>query len=265
MRTDTLIYSLASAIRFWRGTVVNSPRKAMPAQLLKLYDMEGCPYCRLVREQLTELDLDVMILPCPKKGSRFRAEAQRIGGKQQFPFLIDDNTGTQLYGSDAIMDYLHQTYPSDEAGPPMFRPLAHATSKLASMLVIAVLGMAGLKRRPSKEAAQPLELYAFESSPFSKPVRARLCELELPYILRNSGKGAWKEVGRATLGGEDNLQATQGSTINRDALARHTGRVQVPYLVDANTGEALFESLDIVRYLDRTYSLKTATQAQAAT
>jgi glutathione S-transferase len=28
----------------------------------------------------------------------------------------------------------------------------------------------------------------------------------------------------------------------------------VPYLVDPNTGEALFESADIVAYLDRTYA-----------
>ena len=37
-----------------------------------------------------------------------------------------------------------------------------------------------------------------------------------------------------------------------EALA---GKVMVPYLVDPNTGESMFESADIVRYLERTYAL----------
>jgi hypothetical protein len=113
-----------------------------------------------------------------------------------------------------------------------------------------------LRCRPSKAPAQPLELFGFESSPYTKPVRARLCELELPYLSRAAGKHDLSEVGRATLGGEDKLKAAHGSTPNRDWLARHTGRVQLPYLIDANTGDAMFESLAIVGYLDRTYGLK---------
>ena len=34
--------------------------------------------------------------------------------------------------------------------------------------------------------------------------------------------------------------------------AKH-GKVQVPYLVDVNTGQEMFESWDIIEYLDRTY------------
>ena len=52
-----------------------------PAELLQLFDIENCPYCRLVREALTELDLDVLILPCPKNGQRFRPELVERGGK----------------------------------------------------------------------------------------------------------------------------------------------------------------------------------------
>ena len=53
-----------------RGTTgINSaPAQSKPIQLLQLYDIENCPYCRLVREALTELDLDVEIYPCPKIG-----------------------------------------------------------------------------------------------------------------------------------------------------------------------------------------------------
>jgi glutathione S-transferase len=33
-----------------------------------------------------------------------------------------------------------------------------------------------------------------------------------------------------------------------------SGKMQVPYLMDPNTGEALFESADIVAYLNRVYA-----------
>ena len=42
---------------------------------------------RLVREALTELDLDAMIYPCPKGGKRFRPLATDLGGKTRFPLL----------------------------------------------------------------------------------------------------------------------------------------------------------------------------------
>jgi glutathione S-transferase len=34
---------------------------------------------------------------------------------------------------------------------------------------------------------------------------------------------------------------------------RRSGKMQVPYLADPNTGKAMFESADIVRYLYATY------------
>jgi hypothetical protein len=50
---------------------------------------------------------------------------------------------------------------------------------------------------------RPLELFSFESSPYSRRVRELLCELELPYLLRSSGKAQWQDLGppivRATL------------------------------------------------------------------
>ena len=33
-----------------------------------------------------------------------------------------------------------------------------------------------------------------------------------------------------------------------------TGHVQVPYLIDPNTGTEMFESADIIRYLEQTYA-----------
>lgn len=39
------------------------------------------------------LDLDVDVFPCPKGGTVWRPKAVELGGKAQFPFLVDPNSG----------------------------------------------------------------------------------------------------------------------------------------------------------------------------
>ena len=253
-KADALINLFAGTVRGWRGSLVLSRKPQQPARQLKLYDIEACPYCRLVREALTEMDLDALILPCPAGGTRFRLEAGQIGGKQQFPLLLDDNTGRKLYESAEIVDYLKQTYGGGRsAARGLGRLLALATSYLASAFMLRLGGIRGVKACPSRAPEQPLQLFSFEASPFSKPVRARLCELELPYVLRNAGKGGWKDMGPPSF--RDKLfKGPMGTTRNRQWLAERTGQVQVPYLIDANTATAMYESQDILDYLDRTYA-----------
>ncbi|MCE2679681.1 MAG: glutathione S-transferase N-terminal domain-containing protein [Burkholderiales bacterium] len=250
---DALIYLLAGTLRGWRGAMVLDRKGPKPERMLKLYDIEASPYCRMVREVLTELDLEVLILPCPKGGRRFRQEAEAIGGKQQFPLLIDDNTNTILYESSDISNYLIKTYASK---PERFKRLPRRLD-LASLFVGSALmyrfgGITGLAAKPSKLPQKPLILYSFESSPYSKPVRARLCELELPYILRNTGKGKTTDIGPPMF--RDKLfKGPKGTTPTRAWLEENTGKVQVPYLIDENTGVAMYESQDILNYLDLTY------------
>src|SRR5210317_1871143 len=100
---------LATLVRGSNG-IQSSPAAVKPARLLQLYDIENCPYCRLVREALTELDLDAQILPCPKNGERFRPEVKKRGGKTQYPYLVDPNTGVEMYESLDIIQYLFETY-----------------------------------------------------------------------------------------------------------------------------------------------------------
>ena len=76
---DVLNSTLTSTLRFWRGTNARAAAK-QPQKHLQLYEFEACPFCRLVREALTELDLDALIYPTPHGGKRFRpkvAEARR--------------------------------------------------------------------------------------------------------------------------------------------------------------------------------------------
>ncbi|KDO43150.1 hypothetical protein CISIN_1g019273mg [Citrus sinensis] len=77
---------------------------------LQLFEFEACPFCRRVREAITELDLSVEVFPCPKGSIRHREMVRRLGGKEQFPFLIDPNTGVSMYESGDIVNYLFQQY-----------------------------------------------------------------------------------------------------------------------------------------------------------
>ena len=221
--------SVASTLaRLGTGAVagVRGPR---PARRLELFEFEACPFCRKVREALSILDLEAMIYPCPKGGPRFREEVRRQGGKLLFPYLVDPNTGQAMYESDDIVRHLFTTY-GDGGVPVMLRlwPLADVTSGLAS----AFRPGFGTRYRPARAPEQPLELWSFEASPFCRIAREALCSLELPYVLHNVAKGS----------------------AGRDAFVARSGRMMVPYLVDPNTGAAMFESADIVRYLDATYA-----------
>lgn len=233
-RLAVLASILASSVELWRGRRVEHVA-TLPALPLTLYEYEACPYCRVVREALTALQLDVQIRPCPRKGQRFRPDALRLGGKRQFPLLIDPNTHTQLYESRVIVRYLFQTYGSG-AMPARCQP--RLTQPLSNVLVLLTrLGRGGFARA-SSAPAQPLQLWSFEAHPHARLVRERLCELELPYTLHNLGE----EPGPAAAGGK------------RHAFTQAHGRVQLPYLEDPNTGSALFESRAILEYLQRTYA-----------
>ena len=111
-----------------------------------------------------------------------------------------------------------------------------------------------MRARASKAPAQPLELFSFESSPYSRLVRELLSELEIPYLLRNTAKAYWREYGPSSFRRwlAPNL-ALKGQS--RIALHERTGQLQVPYLIDPNTGVEMFESEDIKRYLLETYAV----------
>lgn len=241
---------MTSTLTGWRGTsAMQEVNRA--AQPLVLFDVEACPYCRAVRETLTALRLDVLIQPCPKGGQRFRPEAQKLAGRLQFPLLVDPNTKTTLLESQAIIDYLFATY-GNGSTPSTYRfgPLKTALSGLGSV----VRGMQGSQVRPTKTTAQlPLQLWSFESSPYSRLVRERLCELELPYLLHNLGKEQFADIGPARMRVRPGpYRPVPGGP--RAAMLASKGQVQVPYLEDPNTGVAMFESADILTYLNRTYA-----------
>jgi glutathione S-transferase len=228
MRTlDVLTSYSVSVARLGAGLVVG-PLGKRPEKPIELYEFEACPFCRKVREALTYLDLQAIIRPCPKGGTRFRPAVKERGGKTQFPYLVDPNTGREMFESDDIIAYLYEQYGATK--PPLhlkLGPLTDAHSSLASLMRPS----RGVRVRKSKAPEKMLELYSFEASPFCRIARDALCELELPYLLHNVGK----------------------RSPSRKRFVERSGRMMVPYLVDPNTGREMFESADIAAYLAQTY------------
>lgn len=239
---------VATAAQQGRG-IATRPARSRPQEPLELYDMEGCPFCRLVREALTDLDLDVVVYPCPKGGDRYRPLVEKLGGKQLFPYLMDPNTGAALYQSADIIDYLYREY-GGRAAPERWRLRAVRTP--ASLFASLPRGGRGIRCQASIAPQRPLVLYSFEGSPFARLVRERLTELQLPYELRQCGRDQWRDwvlpAAREALG-----MAYQPTQRHRRELQATTGRVSVPYLIDPNRDEALFESRAILDYLDANY------------
>ncbi len=248
-RIDIASSTLATALRPGIG-ISAQPAAVKPEKLLELYEFEGCPFCRLVREALTELDLDAMIHPCPKRGERFRPRAIELGGKAQFPLLVDPNTGVTMYESLDIIAYLFATYGKR---PVPLKWRVGALQKIGSAMIGVVRGTQGMRARSSTRPAEALELYSFESSPFARPVRDLLCELELPYVLRSAGRTRFADWVPPPVRDALNLQA-EPDLANRKALLARAGRVSIPYLVDPNTGIEMAESDAIIRYLTQTYA-----------
>jgi glutathione S-transferase len=220
----------ASALRFGFGSTVGVLGNR-PERPLELWEFEGCPFCRKVREALSVLDLDAVVHPCPKGGTRFRPEVVRRGGRELFPWLVDPNAGLATYESDDILRHLFTRY--GDGRIPRVLGLGAVTTATASLAGALRLGR-GVFVRPSVAPERPLELWSFEASPYCRLVREVLCELELPYILHNVAKGSPR----------------------RQDFVLRAGKMRVPYLFDPNRAVGMFESEDVVRYLEQHYAAR---------
>lgn len=218
----------ASAARPYFGNI-HHERSNIPDQPLEIYEFEICPFCRIAREALSALSLDPIVYPCPKGGTRFRGEVQARGGKSQFPYLVDPNTGIEMYESADIAAYLFRQY---GRGPVPWFIAKRAFVVPTSMLASAFRPTRGRSAVPSRLPERTLELYGYEGSPFCRIAREALCELELPYRLRNVPR----------------------KSPDRQAFIARSGKMQVPYLIDPNTEMGMFESEDIRAYLYDTYA-----------
>lgn len=218
---------LASAVRLGAGGVAHDlgPR---PKEMLVLYESERCPFSRLVREALTELDLDALIKPCPKGEIDHHQELAQYG-ETTFPYLIDRSAGVKLGESSEILLHLFERYSSTKRVPFWFRgAVARESSRTASRLRGAPLRY----ERPANRPEQPLELWNYEASPYCRIVREQLGRLGLPYVSRNLAR----------------------QSPRRAEFQARFERLQFPRLHDPNTSLGLFESDAIVNYIQSRYA-----------
>lgn len=224
------------------STVLSSaPRPSKP---LILYEYDASPFCKRVRETINILDLTAEYRPCPgARMGKFSKQMLDRTGRQTVPFLIDPNTNMELFESGDIIDYLLETYgPSSTDSydrKALWTVTNEAFAAVTSTLVAVLRDLPGSKRqadaRPDNEDMKPLELWGYECSPFVRPVREKLGSLCLPHLMISCSRGS----------------------ANRDVMFAKTGRFQVPYLVDPNTGVEMFEGPEIVEYLDAVYTTNT--------
>ncbi|XP_052152338.1 uncharacterized protein LOC127770602 [Oryza glaberrima] len=227
--------SLSSLARLPWGSSVstsseNNVNPTTSAQTLQLYEFEACPFCRRVREAMTELDLSAEVYPCPKGSLRHRDVVKKIGGKEQFPLLVDASNGVTMYESGDIVKYLFRQY--GEGNSPSFGLLESTIlTGWVPTLLRAGRGMT-LWNKAGVVPEDKLELFSFENNTYARIVREALCELEVPYILQNVGEGSSK----------------------MDLLQKISGSKQVPYLIDPNTGFQSGDHKKILSYLFQQYS-----------
>lgn len=207
--------------------------KLQQTKPLILYEFESCPFCRKVREAVSMLSLTVTFRPCPKNGWRFRREIkEKYGDKATFPFLMDPNTGAQMFESDAILEYLFLTY--GDGSIPWTLAKGNPLVPLTAGVGLLLSGGKGGTAKPSNPPLLPIQVWSYEGSPFCKVVRETLCEFELEHT---------------------QISCPRGSP-NRQELFDQEGSFQVPFMQDPNTRIDLYESEAICEYLVKQYGVQ---------
>ncbi len=244
---------MSTLVQGGRGAT-GTPFPKQPEKPIRLYEFEACPFCRRVREVVTLLNLDVEIYPCPKGGKRFRQMVEQMGGKQQFPFMVDDNTGEKMYESQQIVNYLFNQYGKTGRVPTKFQ--RYPKLPYIGMLSSISSSFRGLKSKAKNVQApeQLLHLWSFEASPYTRLVREVLCELEIPYVLHNVAKERWQDQGPAVLRLKPGKYVPLSGGKREKVLKIMGDNIQVPYLQDPNTDTQLFESEKIIQYLRHQYA-----------
>ncbi len=75
--------------------------------MMRLYNIEGCGYCGMVREALARLGLDYEKIDVPWAHSQ-RTEVMKISGQTSVPVLVDGEV--ILSDEHEIIDYLKTKY-----------------------------------------------------------------------------------------------------------------------------------------------------------
>jgi glutaredoxin len=245
---------MASWFRAGRGSSVTNAALSSPprpTRKLILYNYEGNQFCRLVREVLTELDLEYEMRPCGK-GSPRRQELsllnQATDSSSQCPQFIDFNfqpststtaTIAPMRESKDIIDYLYRTYaqwtPPNEVlqrlsgiVTPLLKPVY---SRLAPLQ--AGDGYDALAKQRDIDAdiqLAPIVVYTYQWSPFCSEAMTVLKRLK--YVVDEDDKsdgGSTTTIKEISLGYQWIPGLIQDAG-KRAALGERTGQTSLPHI-----------------------------------
>lgn len=80
---------------------------------MRLYQYEGCGYCSMVRQKMSELLLTYISVSVPVERSR-RTEVMEVSGQPYVPVLVDGDV--VLSDENDIIAYLDKKYGRKAAG-----------------------------------------------------------------------------------------------------------------------------------------------------
>jgi len=259
---DLFVLFIGSVLRLQVGhhVLAGAASSKRPSKTLKLYEYEGDIECKMVRETLSALDLDCIVYPCPPGRdeylSRYMSDAKELcgGGSAKFPLLVDENFEDGplvLSGADGTMKYLMDQYGNNVKMTGLDR-VRYAVSRHWTMVSLYKVYQALLRGLPefgnerkgtTVKPKDHLELFSYESSPFCSKVKEVVSWLELPYVVKNVAHGSKQK--------RQEFQIRFGKKYPKWRQRLHF--IQVPLLIDPNTGREVFESEDIKQYLVNTY------------
>lgn len=79
--------------------------------MMTLYDLDACPYCRMVRDKLDALELPYEKVPVPMNRND-RREVYAVSGQYLVPVLVAGDL--VLDDEEKIIDHLEKTYGKKE-------------------------------------------------------------------------------------------------------------------------------------------------------
>ena len=82
--------------------------------MLTLFYKPTCPYCAKVRTAAEEMGIELGLKDI-KADEAIVAELIEKGGKQQVPYLVDEERGEAMYESDDIIEYLKENYAAESS------------------------------------------------------------------------------------------------------------------------------------------------------
>lgn len=77
--------------------------------MLELYQFESCPFCRRVRERLSELEIDYLCRNV-QYGTKKWESFKKLNPNEQVPFLVDPERKVSMDESEEIVAYLERHY-----------------------------------------------------------------------------------------------------------------------------------------------------------